>query len=54
MQKFKKNFSGNANRKSHVPFRLNLLFFVIFTLFVILIAQLGHLQIINSNQLEEQ
>lgn len=54
MQKFKKNFSGNANRKSHVPFRLNLLFFVIFTLFVILIAQLGHLQIINSNHLEEQ
>lgn len=54
MQKFKKNFSGNANRKSHVPFRLNLLFFVIFTLFVILIAQLGHLQIINSNHLEQQ
>ncbi|MGX7196655.1 peptidoglycan D,D-transpeptidase FtsI family protein [Enterococcus olivae] len=42
------------NRKSHVPFRLNLLFFVIFGLFVTLIAQLGSLQIIDNQQFEQQ
>ena len=36
-------------RKSHVPFRLNFLFFVIFGLFVALIVQLGYLQIVNGD-----
>ena len=38
--------------KSHIPFRLNLLFFVIFGLFVALIVQLGYLQIINGDSLQ--
>lgn len=46
--------SDKGYRKSHVPFRLNLLFFVIFGLFVTLIAQLGNLQIVGSEQLETQ
>lgn len=32
-------------RKPHIPFRLNLLFFVIFSLFVALIMRLGYLQV---------
>src|SRR5699024_10336059 len=41
-------------RKSHVPFRLNLLFFVIFALFTMLIIRLGNLQIVNSDHYEQQ
>lgn len=41
-------------RKSHVPFRLNFLFFVIFGLFVALIVQLGYLQIVNGDNIEKQ
>lgn len=41
-------------RKSHVPFRLNFLFFVIFGLFVALIVQLGYLQIVNGDNIENQ
>ena len=41
-------------RKSHVPFRLNFLFFVIFGLFVALIVQLGYLQILNGDNIEKQ
>ena len=60
MQKLKKMFSdtrqteNNAKNKvkSHIPFRLNLLFFVIFGLFVALIVQLGYLQIINGDSLQ--
>lgn len=38
------------NKKSHIPFRLNLLFFVIFGLFVALIVRLGYLQIADGQQ----
>lgn len=38
------------NKKSHIPFRLNLLFFVIFGLFVALIVRLGYLQIAEGQQ----
>lgn len=41
-------------RKSHVPFRLNFLFFMIFGLFVALIVQLGYLQIVNGDNIEKQ
>uniref|UniRef100_UPI00403F3249 peptidoglycan D,D-transpeptidase FtsI family protein n=1 Tax=Candidatus Enterococcus willemsii TaxID=1857215 RepID=UPI00403F3249 len=57
MQKFKKQQNPPHNksyRKSHVPFRLNLLFFVIFGLFVALIIQLGSLQIVNTQAMEKQ
>jgi len=39
-------------KRSHVPFRLNILFVVIFILFVALIIQLGNLQIVNSDNME--
>lgn len=49
------NVTGNsAGRKSHVPFRLNFLFFIIFGLFVALIAQLGYLQIVNGENIAKQ
>ncbi|EOL42866.1 peptidoglycan D,D-transpeptidase FtsI family protein [Enterococcus caccae] len=38
------------SKKSHIPFRLNLLFFVIFGLFVALIVRLGYLQIAEGQQ----
>ncbi|KAF1296801.1 cell division protein FtsI [Enterococcus sp. JM4C] len=41
-------------RRSHIPFRLNFLFFIIFTLFVALIAQLGSLQIINKKDIDQK
>lgn len=41
-------------RKSHIPFRLNLLFFVIFGLFITLIVQLGYLQIVNTGAMEQE
>lgn len=40
--------------KSHVPFRLNLLFFIIFSLFVSLIVQLGYLQLVNGDDIRNQ
>ncbi|MBO0440801.1 peptidoglycan D,D-transpeptidase FtsI family protein [Candidatus Enterococcus ikei] len=40
----------HKNKKSHIPFRLNLLFFVIFGLFVALIVRLGYLQIAEGQQ----
>ncbi|AYW45209.1 penicillin-binding transpeptidase domain-containing protein [Tetragenococcus koreensis] len=39
-------------KRSHVPFRLNVLFVVIFILFVALVVQLGNLQIVNSENME--
>lgn len=39
-------------KRSHIPFRLNLLFFVIFTLFVALIARLGYVQIVDAENIE--
>lgn len=38
------------SKKSHIPFRLNLLFFVIFGLFVALIVRLGYLQIADGQK----
>ena len=55
MDKLKKGTQEPKNkpfRRSHVPFRLNFLFFIIFTLFVALIARLGYLQIINGEEME--
>lgn len=44
----------NRHRYSHIPFRLNFLFFIIFALFVALIAQLGYLQIVNGENIDKQ
>ncbi|MHA3066348.1 peptidoglycan D,D-transpeptidase FtsI family protein [Lacticaseibacillus saniviri] len=37
--------------KSHLPFRLNLLFFVVFLMFAALVGQLAYLQILNGSRL---
>lgn len=42
------------NKKSHIPFRLNLLFFLVFILFAALIIRLGLLQIVNGEQFEAE
>ncbi|MHC5229854.1 peptidoglycan D,D-transpeptidase FtsI family protein [Enterococcus sp. LJL99] len=46
--------TAQTNKKSHIPFRLNLLFFVIFGLFVTLIVRLGYLQIAEGQQFGER
>lgn len=38
--------------KSHIPFRLNLLFFIVFMLFSAIIVRLGYLQIIRGEEFE--
>ncbi|MDR0691102.1 MAG: penicillin-binding protein 2 [Streptococcaceae bacterium] len=56
MKKFKNinvNKFFSKRQKSHIVFRLNLLFFIIFVLFVSLVARLGYLQIINSKKYQE-
>lgn len=40
--------------KSHIPFRLNLLFFIIFLLFVALIMRTGYLQIIKGEEFQAE
>lgn len=40
--------------KSHIPFRLNLLFFIIFLLFVALIVRTGYLQIIKGDEFKAE
>ncbi|WP_071131606.1 peptidoglycan D,D-transpeptidase FtsI family protein [Enterococcus timonensis] len=47
----KKN-NGKSNGKSHIPFRLNFLFFIIFAAFVALIVQLAYLQIVNGEMFQ--
>lgn len=40
----------NDRKKSHIPFRLNLLFFIVFMLFTALILRLGYLQIVRADE----
>lgn len=54
MKKGAKEPESKGAKRSHVPFRLNFLFFVIFALFVALIAQLGYLQIVNGENITKQ
>ncbi|MER1973629.1 MAG: hypothetical protein ABS880_07660, partial [Psychrobacter alimentarius] len=44
----------NDKKRSHIPFRLNLLFFVVFLLFATLILRLGYLQIVKGEEFETQ
>lgn len=46
--------SNKKKKKSHIPFRLNLLFFIVFLLFASLIARLGYLQIVRGEEFEEE
>ncbi|MGO1589127.1 MAG: peptidoglycan D,D-transpeptidase FtsI family protein [Alkalibacterium gilvum] len=40
----------NNKKKSHIPFRLNLLFFIVFLLFSTLILRLAYLQIVRAEE----
>lgn len=46
--------SGRNQNRSHIPFRLNFLFFVIFALFVILVTRLGYLQIVQGDKMKAE
>ena len=46
------NTQSKRKRKSHIPFRLNLLFFIVFSLFSALIFRLGYLQIVRGDEFE--
>ena len=46
--------SGRNQNRSHIPFRLNFLFFVIFGLFVILVSRLGYLQIDEGDKMKAE
>lgn len=46
--------SGRNQNRSHIPFRLNFLFFVIFALFVILVTRLGYLQIVEGDKMKAE
>lgn len=45
---------SGGGRRSHIPFRLNFLYFIIFGLFIALIIQLGYLQIVNGKNITKQ
>ncbi|QXJ58295.1 penicillin-binding protein 2 [Enterococcus raffinosus] len=45
---------GRNQNRSHIPFRLNFLFFVIFGLFVILVSRLGYLQIVEGDKMKAE
>lgn len=47
-----KNKENNRRKKSHIPFRLNLLFFIVFLLFSSIIVRLGYLQIVRGDEFE--
>lgn len=50
----KSNKKKSNKKKSHIPFRLNLLFFTVFLLFSALILRLGYLQIVQGEDFETQ
>lgn len=51
----KKKYSKRREQnKSHIPFRLNLLFFIVFILFVVLIVGFGYLQIIQGEEFKAE
>lgn len=41
---------NNDKKKSHIPYRLNLMFFIVFVLFSALILRLGYLQIVKADE----
>lgn len=45
---------NNKKKKSHIPFRLNFLFFTVFLLFAMLILRLGYLQIVKGEEFETE
>ena len=58
INKFMRNMREKGTKKgkstsSHIPFRLNLLFFVVFVLMLGLIARLGQLEIVDKEKYEQ-
>ncbi|ELK46205.1 UNVERIFIED_CONTAM: penicillin-binding protein 2 [Halobacillus marinus] len=49
----KKN-KNKYNQNSHLPFRLNIVFFVVFVLFAAIILQLGVVQILNGEEAQDE
>lgn len=45
---------NEGKQRSHIPFRMNLLFFIIFLLFAGLIVQLGYMQIIRADDYQAE
>ncbi len=43
-----------GKKKSHLPIRLNILFFIVFVLFAALILQLGNVQILHGQKAQEE
>ncbi|WP_443101011.1 peptidoglycan D,D-transpeptidase FtsI family protein [Carnobacterium sp. 17-4] len=54
MSFLKTNKNNNKKKKSHIPFRLNFLFFTVFLLFAMLILRLGYLQIVKGEEFETE
>ncbi|RPF55622.1 peptidoglycan D,D-transpeptidase FtsI family protein [Aquisalibacillus elongatus] len=46
--------TNQKKQKSHLPLRLNILFFIIFILFSLLILQLGVVQILNGEEAQQE
>lgn len=44
----------NKRKKAQLPFRTNIIFFIVFLLFLMLIFQLGVVQILNGEELQEE
>ncbi|QAS54179.1 peptidoglycan D,D-transpeptidase FtsI family protein [Halobacillus litoralis] len=49
-----KNKKNKHKQKSHLPFRLNVVFFVVFLLFAGIILQLGVVQILNGEEAQDE
>ncbi|MCA0982737.1 penicillin-binding protein 2 [Halobacillus yeomjeoni] len=49
-----KKKKSSLKKKSHLPFRLNVVFFVVFLLFAAIILQLGVVQILNGEEAQDE
>ncbi|WP_114570372.1 peptidoglycan D,D-transpeptidase FtsI family protein [Exiguobacterium flavidum] len=49
-----KRITVQGRRRNHLPLRLNLMFFIVFLLFAILIFRLGVVQIVNGEQIARE
>ncbi|MCY1691916.1 hypothetical protein OVA29_15740 [Exiguobacterium sp. SL14] len=49
-----KRITVRGRRRNHLPLRLNLMFFVVFLLFAILIFRLGVVQIVNGEKISRE
>ncbi|AEV95368.1 peptidoglycan D,D-transpeptidase FtsI family protein [Pediococcus claussenii] len=49
-----KNSNNNFKRKKELPFRLNLIFFTVFALLLLLVGQLGYLQILYGSKFQAE